>query len=77
LYIDNAPTHDSKITENLSGHNPLKRLPHPPHSIDISPLDFDIVGKVKSALIGPEISGETALIEAVTEILNGISGAEL
>jgi transposase len=54
--IDNASAHKARVTQNFFEHNPLKRLPHPPCSPDISPsdLDFDPFGKVKNALIGPE-----------------------
>jgi hypothetical protein len=65
------------VTQNFFGHNPLKRLVHPSCSCDISPSDFSLFGKVKSALIEQEIPDEIDLLEAVTEILNGISDAEL
>jgi hypothetical protein len=35
-----------------------------------------LFGKVKSTLIGQEITDEFGLLEAVTEILNGTSDAE-
>jgi hypothetical protein len=57
--------------------NPLKRLPHPFYSPDISLLDFDLFGKIKIKLIGREISDEISFLEPVTKILNGISNAEL
>jgi hypothetical protein len=65
------------MTQNLFGHSPLERFPYSHDSLDVSPLDFYLFGKVKSALIGREIPDETNLLEAVTEILNGISDAEL
>jgi hypothetical protein len=55
----------------------LNRLVHPLYSPDISPYDFYLFGKVKSALIGQEIPDEIELLDAATEILNGISSAEL
>jgi hypothetical protein len=64
------------MTQDFVGHNPLKRLPHPPYSHDISPSDCYLFGKVKSALIGREIPDKIDLLEAITEILNRISGAE-
>jgi hypothetical protein len=36
-----------------------------------------VFGKVKNELIGQEIPDEVDFLEAVTEILSGISGAEL
>jgi hypothetical protein len=77
VHIDNALAHNSRMTQNLFGYNPLKRLPHPLYSPDISLLDFYLFGKVRSALIGREIPDEIDLLEAVTDILNGISDAEL
>jgi transposase len=34
------------VTENVFEHNPLKRLPDPPYSPDISPSDFYLFGKI-------------------------------
>jgi hypothetical protein len=73
VHIDNAPTHNSKTTQNFFGQNPLKKLSHPSYSRDISPSDFYLFGKVKNALIGLEIPDEIDFLESVTEILNGIS----
>jgi hypothetical protein len=77
VHIDNVPIHNSRMTQDFFGHNPLKRFPHLPYSPDISPSDFYLFGKVKSALIAREILNEIDLLEAVTEILNDIVGAEL
>jgi hypothetical protein len=43
----------------------------------MSPPDFYLFGKVKSALIEREIPDEIDLLEAASEILNGNSDAEL
>jgi hypothetical protein len=77
VHIDNAPAHNSRVTQNLFGHKLLKRLPHPPYSHDISLSDFHLLGKVKRALIGREIPDEIDLLAAVTEILNSISDSEI
>jgi hypothetical protein len=45
VHGDNAPPHNSRMTRNVFEHNPLKRLPHPPYSPDISPSDFYVLGK--------------------------------
>jgi hypothetical protein len=65
------------MTENFHEHNPLKILVHSPYSPDISPSDFYRFGKVKRAMIEQEIPDEIEPLGAVTEILNGISSAEL
>jgi histone-lysine N-methyltransferase SETMAR len=75
VQINNAPAHNSGMTQNFFGHNPLERFPHPPYSPDIPPSGFSLFRKVKSALVGREISCEIDFLEAVTEILNGISNA--
>jgi hypothetical protein len=75
-HADNAPPNISRMTQNIFGHNSLKRLRHPPYSPNICPSDFSLFGKVKSALVGQEAPDEIHLLEAVTEILNGISDAE-
>jgi hypothetical protein len=77
VHIDNASADTSRMTHNFFGHNPLKTLSCLPYSSDISPSDSYIFGKVKTVLIGREILDEIDLLEAVTEILNGISDGEL
>jgi hypothetical protein len=34
--IDNATSHNSRMTQNFFGHNRLKRFPYPPYSPEIS-----------------------------------------
>jgi hypothetical protein len=65
------------MIQNLFAHNPLKRLQHPPYFPDMSPSDFCLFGKGKSALIGLDIPGEIDRLGAVTEMLNGTSYTEL
>jgi hypothetical protein len=77
VHFGNAPAHNSRMTRNFFEHNPLKRLPHPPCSLDIYLSDFYLFGNAKGALIGQEIPNEISRLDAVTEILNGISTDEL
>jgi hypothetical protein len=51
VQIDNAPGDNSRMAQNFLGRNPLKELPHPVYSPDISLWDFYLFGKVKSTLI--------------------------
>jgi hypothetical protein len=73
VHVDNAPPYASRMTRSFLTHNPLKRLPHPPYSPDISPSDFYLFGQVKGTLIGQEIPDEINLLDAVTEFSNEIS----
>jgi hypothetical protein len=75
--IDNAPAHNLSTIQNFFAHKTLRRLSHPRYLPEISPSNFYLCEKVKSALTGREIPDELDLPEAVTEILNGISDAEL
>jgi hypothetical protein len=63
VLIDSPPAHNSRMTQNYFGHNPLKILPHPPYSPGLSPSDFYQLKKGKSVLIRPEIPNETGLLE--------------
>jgi hypothetical protein len=77
VHIDNACAPNSRITQNFLGYNPLKRFPHLSYPPDISPLDFCLFGKVKSALIEWETPDEMDVLEAVAGILDGISDVAL
>jgi hypothetical protein len=56
------------MTQNLFGHNPLKRFRQPFYSLDISPSNCYLFGKVKGALMGRAIPDKINLCEAATEI---------
>jgi hypothetical protein len=58
VHIDTAPIHNSTMTQNFSGRHPLKWLLHSSYFLCISPSDFYLFGKAKSALIGQEIPDE-------------------
>jgi hypothetical protein len=76
VHIDNAPAHNSSITQNLFRNNPLKKPPRPLYSPNISRSDICLFGKAKSALIGREIPDEIDPRRAITVILNGISDVD-
>jgi hypothetical protein len=65
------------MTQDCFGHKPPRRLLRPSYSPEISPWDFYWLGTAKSTLIGPQIPDEVHLLDAVTEILNDISDAEM
>jgi hypothetical protein len=61
--IDKAPAHNSRVTQNFFGHNPLKRLPNSLYPRDFSPSAFYLFGEVKNALIWQEIPDRIDLLE--------------
>jgi hypothetical protein len=65
------------MTQHFFGHSSVKGRRYPLYFPDLSPLNFHLFGKVKSGLMGREIPDKINLLEAATEILNGISNAEL
>jgi hypothetical protein len=71
VHVDNVLVHNSRMMRNFFEDNPLVRLPDPPYSLEVSPSDFCIFGKIKGALIGQEIHGEIRLLAAVAEIVTG------
>jgi hypothetical protein len=77
VHLGNTATHNPKVTQNIFEHSPLKKLPQPPYSSNISPSDFYLFGKAKNSLIGQEIPDEIGLLEIVMDILDRVSGDEL
>jgi hypothetical protein len=65
------------MTQNFLEQSPLKKLPCPLYLLAISPLNFYLFGKRKSAVIWQEMPDEIGLLEIVTQILDGISNEEL
>jgi hypothetical protein len=76
VHIDNALA-NARITQNIFGYNPLKRLSHPLYFPGLSPSDFSMFRKIKNALVEREITDQITFLETVTQILNGISDVEL
>jgi hypothetical protein len=74
VHIENAATHNARAALNFFEHIPLKRLPQPPYSPNISSADFPLFGKVKSPLIGQEFPDGIRVFEIVTDNSDGISG---
>jgi hypothetical protein len=64
VHLDNAPTNNSRMTQNFFGHNSLKKLPHPPDLPDIHPSGLYLFGKVKSALIGRGFPMRSTLLKS-------------
>ena len=53
---DNARPHIGKVIRELLGRYSWEVLPHPPHSPDMSPPDFDLFPKLKINMRGVRFS---------------------
>lgn len=65
LHIDNARSHNSKMTMQSISNYKIVRIPHPPYSPDIAPCDFWLFGKLKEYLKGKRFDSETELFDAL------------
>lgn len=72
LHFDNAPSHRSNLTKSVLDKYPFKMLPNPAYSPDVSPLDFGVLGTVKSKMPIIEIESEEALKETIESILGDL-----
>ena len=72
LHFDNAPSHKSNLIKNVLAKYPFKVLPNPAYSPDVSPLDFGVLGTVKSKMPIIEIDSEEELKETIESILSDL-----
>jgi hypothetical protein len=54
----------------------MRRAPHPLFSLDFTPSDFYLFGKVKTALMAALFSDANELFHSVRNVLSGISSDE-
>jgi hypothetical protein len=73
VHVDNAPVHHSKTAQNCLEHSTLPKFLCPLHLGHIFLLDFYLLEKRKSALMGQQIPDEINLLEIVTRISDVIS----
>jgi hypothetical protein len=66
LHLDNAPSH---LTSEKYDEYGIKRLPHPPYSLDLTLCDSSFFGYLKQSLEGRFFDDDLALEVAVSEIL--------
>ena len=74
LHIDNARSHNSKMTMQSISNYKIVRIPHPPYSPDIAPCDFWLFGKLKEYLKGKRFDSETELFDALLTFSMQICG---
>lgn len=77
VHMDNAPSHNSKITSDEISKLKMKRIPHPAYSPDIAICDFWLFGKLKDHLKGTDFQTENELFEAVLNFLDTIEKNEI
>jgi hypothetical protein len=72
VHTDIAGPHVAKCVTEYRDHNSLKRVPHPPYSLDLVPSDFCLFVYVKRQFQGHEFADGAELISGISEILNQI-----
>jgi hypothetical protein len=77
LYFDNATSRTTRETAVYFDCHQMRRAPHSSFSLDLSPSDICLFGKVQTALMGAAFSDENELFHGVTDVLSGISPDEL
>jgi histone-lysine N-methyltransferase SETMAR len=77
VHFDNTSPHTATATVNFLSSHRMKRAPHQPFSPDLTPSDFYLFDKLKTALSGAVFEDEHELLDGVMEVLNGIMREEL
>jgi hypothetical protein len=77
LHLDNCRFRFSKSTEQFITENQIRRVSHPPDSLDLAPSDFWPFGHVKTSLVGQTFDEPEQLLEVITEFLNDIQLPEV
>jgi hypothetical protein len=77
VQFGHATPHKAKCTIDYLRANRLRQAPHPAFSLNLTPSDFYIFGKLKMALIGAAFAEDGELLHGVMEVPNGISREEL
>ncbi|XP_071642185.1 uncharacterized protein [Temnothorax longispinosus] len=76
LLHDYAPEHKSKIVCDFLATNHITTLEHPPHSPDLTPYDFWLFPKLKSAIEGKRYNNIPDMEQALTVALEAIKKKE-
>jgi hypothetical protein len=76
VHFDNETPCTAKCTIDYLRVNRLTPAPHPAFSLDLTPSDFYLSGKLKMVLMGA-VFAHDELLQDVIEVLNGISREEL
>jgi hypothetical protein len=72
VHADNAHPHTTKLSTQYFNENRMKSAPHPPHSPDLVPSDFDLFGDVKRCRACLSFEDADQLLAAVEGVREGI-----
>jgi len=76
FHMDNAPCHNSAMTNDYMEENNIRRMGQPPYSPDLSPCDFYLFGCLKHHFAGTTFKCMDDAVLQITQWLNGISKEE-
>jgi hypothetical protein len=77
VHADNARPHTAKLSTQHFNENRMKSAPHPPHSPDLTPSDFDLFEYVKRCLADFSFEDADQLLAAEEGVLEGIEKVTL
>jgi histone-lysine N-methyltransferase SETMAR len=72
LHFDNAPVGNTRIAMEQFAQSEIKRMGHPPYSLDLAPCDFFLVVYMKDELRGTTFAEEKELLAVLSERMSEI-----
>ena len=72
IHLENAPAHNSSVTEEAIAATGMTRLQHPPYSPDLAPSDFALFGYLKNHLRSVECSDLDIFKQEIANFLFGL-----
>jgi hypothetical protein len=77
IHADNARPHTPQLSAQFFEQNRMKVVPHRPHSPDLPPSDFYLLGHVKGSSAGLWFDIADELLEAVQGVLESVEQVTL
>ena len=77
LHQDNALAHNAQSVKTFLTKHKITVLEHPPYSPDLTPRDFFLFPKIKSALKGARFESVDAVKARAMELMNKLSEDDL
>ena len=75
LQHDNATPHTAWVTQGWLEKYGWEILPHPPHSPDLAPSDYHLLGPLKRELAGKRFDDDEELVDHVRKWLQNLDGS--